>query len=446
MQMFNDLRHDFFHIKQVFVRFYFAFFIPTGSFIAIFYVHLPSIKYTQMDIFGQTPLLSLLFFILYGVTGAVPVMAALYLQFRRGNAFAPGVTPPLRLRRWATAFYSVAALQHVWWLFFYLLLRPLHSMDTVIRSAGYVAVVVLDSMLLLTTIAGTLLSMLQDRRRRVWFVFVAMIPFVVMGCVFMFTHSQQILFIAPVYVLFLYVLFTVYMVFAVRSYSRWLNDNYADLENKKVWLSQTVTLVCLLAFILYTLVDIDSIIYLFFMHFTELLLFGLLLWRVETLPQLDSMSADEGYSQPSPVAVQGADVTEQTETPGATPPILQTTASPVNIELVLIEQQLAEHCVATQLYLQHNLTLLQLAHAIGTNRSYLSQYFSRQGITYNIYINNLRINHFISRYQEATRSGQQIVAQQLAQESGFRSYSTFARAFMSRTGQSVTAWMRDAEG
>ncbi len=37
-----------------------------------------------------------------------------------------------------------------------------------------------------------------------------------------------------------------------------------------------------------------------------------------------------------------------------------------------------------------------------------------------------------------------IIAQQLAFESGYRSYSTFSAAFKQRTGKSVTAWMRGA--
>ena len=98
--------------------------------------------------------------------------------------------------------------------------------------------------------------------------------------------------------------------------------------------------------------------------------------------------------------------------------------------------------MAQQIYLQHDLMLEELAQVIGTNRSYLSQYFSRQGITYNIYINNLRINHFINLYEQAVAAGKDVVAQQLAEESGFRSYSTFSRAFTQRMGQSVTAWMR----
>ena len=47
---------------------------------------------------------------------------------------------------------------------------------------------------------------------------------------------------------------------------------------------------------------------------------------------------------------------------------------------------LQRHCIDEQLYLQHDLNLLQLAKAIGTNRFYLSQYFSQQGTTYNAYL------------------------------------------------------------
>ena len=105
------------------------------------------------------------------------------------------------------------------------------------------------------------------------------------------------------------------------------------------------------------------------------------------------------------------------------------------------EQLLKERCEATRLYLENDLTLQMLAQAMGTNRSYLSQYFSRKGFTYNTYINSLRINYFISRCRELSAAGQDIPIQQLALESGFGSYRTFSRAFLQRTGQSVTAWM-----
>ena len=372
--------------------------------------------------FEHTSAEVILFFILYGITGAMPFFAAVYLLLRRGNAFAPDVTPPVRLRRWAAAFFAVAALGHVWWYLFYIYSRDL-------QSASYVVVGVLDCVALLTTIAGTLLAMLQDRQRPVWPVFVVMIPFVALGVLQILIPEKSFMIIATIYILSIYVLFSVYMVFAVRQYGRWLNDNYADLENKKVWLSQVVSLVCLLLFILYALVDTNTV---YLLHVIELVLFGLLLWRVETLPSLTSDSPEQKQTdeQSTPITCKEGRGSGATNT--------------ANIDLSLIEQLLAEHCVGTQLYLQHNLSLLQLAQAIGTNRFYLSQYFSRQGTTYNAYINDLRINHFMCLYREAADAQRPFTVQQLANESGYRSYSTFSLAVKQRTGQSVTAWMRES--
>ena len=367
-----------------------------------------------MELFGQTSIQLILFLILYGVTGVVPLLAALYLWLYRGNAIAPGVTPPVRLRRWAACFFSVSVLDHVWWLLFCVFYGDIRSMDDLFHSAGYWATVMLDYVAMLTTLAGTLLSMLQDRRRPVWPVFLAMIPIVALGGVFMVSPDMRLHQIGVAYIVLLYVLFAVYMVFVVRRYGRWLNDNYADLENKKVWLSQVVTLACLLLFILYTFIDINTTLLMFLMHFSELVLFVLLLWRVETLPNLET--------QPLPVR----------KGPGG---------GAVTIDIEQIERLLKERCVAPQLYLRHELSRQDLAQAVGTNRSYLSQYFSRQGITYNTYINNLRVNHFIKRYEEGVAAGQAVSAQQLAYESGFGSYRTFSRAFTERMGKSVTEWI-----
>jgi len=368
----------------------------------------------------------ILFFMLYGVTGVVALIACIYLCVRKGNAFAPDVTPPMRLRCWAAAFFAVAALGHVWWYLFYASCGNIHSAHDLLHSPAYVLVVMLDSVTLLTTIAGTLLAMLQDRQRPIWPAFAAMTPLVVMGALQIRDPDGPFMNIAGIYLLSLYVLFSVYMVFAVRRYGQWLNDNYADLENKKVWLTLVVSLVCLLLFILYALGDVDTLL-IYGLHFVELILFSLLLWRVETLPRLEE-----------PLAVEEACTASAPETSQEPTVNSQLFNLPSNIE-----QQLAEHCVGTQLYLQHDLTLQQLAQAIGTNRSYLSLYFSRQGITYNAYINDLRIDHFVRLYRAAVAAHQPVVAQQLASDSGYRSYSTFSLAFKQRMGQSVTAWMRD---
>ena len=66
-----------------------------------------------------------------------------------------------------------------------------------------------------------------------------------------------------------------------------------------------------------------------------------------------------------------------------------------------------------------------------------------QGINYYTYIHDLRIRHFVARYRELAAAHEPIVAQKLAQESGYHSYSTFSSAFKNRMGQSVTDWMRE---
>ena len=74
---------------------------------------------------------------------------------------------------------------------------------------------------------------------------------------------------------------------------------------------------------------------------------------------------------------------------------------------------------------------------------YLGEYFTQPGITYNAYINRLRIEHFVRLYNETKDSTQPITAKKLAQKSGFRSYITFSSAFKLYMGTTVTKWMKN---
>ena len=341
---------------------------------------------------------------LYGASAMVALIACIYLLFRKSNAISPDVTPPMRLRRWAAALFGVTFLGHIYWLLFYF-----YSGDT--NSVGCMIASYLDCLTLFTTIPGTLFAMLQDRKRRIWPVVIATIPFGGILALHFVNPNDNYFQFALAYFLLIYVIFTIYMVFAVKQYGRWLRDNYADLENKEVRLSHTLVVVILLLIIFYGFDGADLTIS-FIVQFLSIVLYCFLLWRVETLPQLENVTVEDQSEQPE----------EQPEEP--------------------FEQLLNERCVATHLYLQHDLTLLLLAQILGTNRSYLSQYFSRQGITYNAYINNLRINHFMKLYSEAIAAEKTIIVQQLAKDSGFRSYSTFSLAFKQKMGQSVTVWMQ----
>ena len=167
-------------------------------------------------------------------------------------------------------------------------------------------------------------------------------------------------------------------------------------------------------------------------HLTGFPLAGLLLWRVETLKDLSTESLTSSSAQ-------GDDCLSKRS---ATPLCIAKNPS-LKGEASYIGQLLAKHCEDTQLYLQPDLTLMQLAQTIGTNRTYLGAYFASQGISYYAYIHDLRIRYFIARYRELAATHEPIVAQQLAQESGYHSYSTFSTAFKQRMHKSVTAWMRE---
>ena len=354
------------------------------------------------DMPEQITPLSTLYLLLHGAGTAVSVVLCLYLLLCRGKAIAPDITPPARLRRWAAALFGAMALAHVWWILFYT-----YSDDT--RSVVYGLLVAIDCMVLPPVFVGTLLTMLQDRRRPLWPIFVVVTPCAVIAVLQTALPSVDLTTPNKIYGLVIVVAFIIYMVVAVRQYGRWLRDNYADLEHKEVWISLTllIGLMILITSFEYT----DNYVMNTIVHLIGFPLAGLLLWRVETLKDL---STDSLAPEPS----------------------LKGGTSHIG-------QLLVKHCEETQLYLQTDLTLSQLSAAVGVNRYYLSQYFASRGTSYYEYIHNLRIRHFIARYRELAAAGKPIVAQQLAQESGYHSYSTFSAAFRQRMHKNVTDWMRE---
>ena len=386
-------------------------------------MHARSVR-KKKDMPEQITPLSILYLLLHGAGTAVATVLCLYLLLCRGKAIAPNITPPARLRRWAAALFGIMALAHVWWILFYM-----YSDDT--SSVIYGLLVAMDCMVLPFVFVGTLLTMLQDRRRPLWPIVVVMTPCAVIAVLQIALPSIDLTTPNKVYGLFLVVGFIIYMVVAVRQYGRWLRDNYADLEHKEVWFSLTmlIGLVLLLMSYEYT----DNYVMSTIAHLAGFPLAGLLLWRVETLKDLSIDSHASASELPSEAC--------PSEHPAMAPceaknPSTKGMASNIG-------QLLAKHCEETQLYLQTDLTLSQLSVAVGVNRYYLSLYFTSQGTSYYEYIHDLRVAYFIARYRELAAAQEPIVAQQLARESGYHSYSTFSTAFKRRMHKSVTAWMHE---
>ena len=353
------------------------------------------------------------YIMLYAASTTIALLAGCYLLFRRANAFAADVTPPLRLRRWTAAYFLVFVVLHLWYvqILFHISAEAIIMTDLV---GGLI-----DSLTLFPITVVVMLAMLQDRRRPLWPVAVIMLPIVIGNVVCVVRRDYLYQPLLYVYLVLMCLGLIIYMVRALRQYGRWLRDNYADLEHKELWRSFVVLVIVLLVFGTYSCVLIGPV-YQYAMQIISVVLICFLLWRVETLSDL-SLSVAE------------TDTTEAED---------EKDYGPSQSTLESIGTLLQQYCIDTQLYLQNDLTLHQLAKAIGTNRFYLSQYFSSQGLTYNAYINDLRITHFVSLYQEAVDSQRSFTVQKLAQESGFRNYNTFSSAFKRKTGLSVAAWMK----
>jgi AraC-like DNA-binding protein len=350
------------------------------------------------------------FMIFYGGMTMLAMMACLYLLFRRANAVAPNVQPSWELRRWAGAFMAAVAASHIWWL----LLGKLWLEDD--RLLRNVICEVLDYMTFLPLMMAMLVRMLQDRRRRVWPFFAAVAPVLVIAVWGVTTRSPMTEWVIVGWLAVVAFVYIIYMVRAVTQYGHWLRNNYADLEHKEVRQS-----LLLLAFItaVYAAYCMNSggLVLEYLAQVNTLFIIVFIVWRVETLQHLEVHDAAVETAQNNNASI----------------------ALPSNIS-----ELLTQHCENTGLYLQHDLTLTLLATAIGTNRTYLSTYFAQQGITYNAYINRLRIDHFKELYRKTANSLNAPTAADLAQQSGFRSYSTFNANFKAITGTSVTAWMKDA--
>ena len=225
------------------------------------------------------------------------------------------------------------------------------------------------------------------------------------------------------YFLLMWVGLIIYMIRAIRQYRCWLRDNYADLEHKEVWQASVMLTIILLAYAFYSL-DAGELLYEYAIEVIITVLICYLLWRIETylLWRIETLS---DLSHP-------VNDTEEVE---------DNRSAVVASSAKNIGSLLKQYCEEPQLYLQHDISAMQLAKLIGTNRLYLSKHFASQGITYSTYINGLRIQHFINLYHEAVATHQPITVRQLAHKSGFHSYSTFNSAFKQSMGMTASEWM-----
>lgn len=223
----------------------------------------------------------LMFVMLYCMAACSAFLAAVYLLWRRGNAFAGDVGSSRELRRWTAAFMAAVFMSHVWW---YVLGIVWLTDDRLVRN---IVAITLDRLTFVPLMMCVLLRMLQDRRRPLWPVWAAVAPVAVLAVVCIATRSDVFEPAVEWYMAAVAVAFIVWYVRAVRQYGRWLLDNYSDLERKEVWQS-----LLLLAFILFVNVaystNAGALATEYLAQVNTLIIIAFLVWRVESLQELES--------------------------------------------------------------------------------------------------------------------------------------------------------------
>ena len=238
------------------------------------------------------------------------------------------------------------------------------------------------------------------------------VPFVVVSLLYVLTQNH--LFYMLLWVLSLaYGLWCiVWMIHDLPRYHRWLKNEYSYQENINLHWLRGVTL---LFFIILCIWVVDCI-YPSTLIDTIYILSSLVGWMVvcyfinrqelvikEVIDSLPTETAE-------PLAPAAADgETEESD----------------NERIQLLSEQLEKLFTVDKVYLEPRLRLVDLAQKLGTNRTYLSNFFNKERqTTFYEFVNGYRISH-----SENLLTTTDYTLDVVAELSGFNSLSTFRRAF-----------------
>lgn len=238
------------------------------------------------------------------------------------------------------------------------------------------------------------------------------VPFVVMSLLYVLTQNH--LFYMLLWVLSLaYGLWCiVWMIHDLPRYHRWLKNEYSYQENINLHWLRGVTL---LFFIILCIWVVDCI-YPSTLIDTIYILSSLVGWMVVCyfINRQELVIKEVIDSLPAETAEPLAPATADGETEESD-----------NERIQLLSEQLEKLFTVDKVYLEPRLRLVDLAQKLGTNRTYLSNFFNKERqTTFYEFVNGYRISH-----SENLLTTTDYTLDVVAELSGFNSLSTFRRAF-----------------
>ena len=351
----------------------------------------------------------LIYMVVHGFCFGVMLMIAFYLLTSTRSAYNSDIEPNQHVRQ--TAGWNAA----LWaFTFFVPLIYPF--IDGTRYGTLTSDLDSMMSMLVIPSVSALLLSLVQMHTLiRRYLLFFLIIP---LGLIAYYLIDPQ-----PwqedatfVYWSVFIVAFAFWFYRQEKKYHRRLRDLYSDIESHEISWIYRIILLFIFYYVLFAvsrLIGMQPILYV--SYFYCLVLWTLLVYHVDHYECMVHFWSGEEEAKVTrlvePSAAEGQETAEVTAYEWLGP-------------------RLQKECEEAGLYLRHDLNIDTLAAHLGTNRTYISRYLASKGITYYIYINTLRVNHA----KKLIRKDPDLSIFAVAFQSGFKSDSTFRRAFLDIEG------------
>ena len=241
-------------------------------------------------------------------------------------------------------------------------------------------------------------------RRRI---VITSIPVLALFTVYVIWPSRTMMYIYITFIIAYGIYACIYTWGKARRYVRYIRENYSNIDNIDIkWLNY-VMMISISGQIIWVIATFNPTFQVDIIYYISLIV-------------MYQIVLDHCLQQ-KPIKI------EEPEQPDVTPQL----TTPKEYVFAGKMEAMVEN---QQLYLNKDLTLTDIARSVQTNRTYLSDYFTRvKQQTFYDYINQLRIEQMaipmLQQHPEYT-------IDYIATESGFNSISTFRRAFTKITGKS----------
>ena len=235
-------------------------------------------------------------------------------------------------------------------------------------------------------------------------------PYIVAIVLYAITGSMWLYHGVFIYTVIYGVSFLVYIYHSVKRYNRMLSENYSNIEFLHVnWLLEVVVML-VATFVAWTISC----------YFTS--------WIVDSCYQLLLLGMWM-------VMLRHADRQQTPHIEPSSPPLKMPSDGVLSDAMI---HKLEHLLIEEQIWKNPQLTLADLAMAVGTNRTYLSNYLNHSlSTTFYDYINSFRLEAALKILDDPTSTATMV---DIAELCGFNSISTFRRVFVRAKGDSLAEY------